>query len=237
MTANDFSRHAFPPQGWMFRQPQTNWSNPMALVGFGASVDAIRKHRLANPAITAKFNLKTDPTAVEDELEAFTRARLGIPLVAPSFFQQSSSRLSPRVFAAAADIKRAAQGTAVVLDWLTSGGAPVAKDLAEKRAGICTGGDNWVDDKGVKQTRCRKNVEGSWYTVAPAELIRSTLSARSDLKLETSRDGALKSCDVCKCLMRLKVWTPLDFILGKTKPEIVAEFPAHCWIKNHDGAV
>lgn len=193
----------------------------MAMVGFGASVDAIRKHRLANPAITAKHGLATDPESIGNELEKYTRLRLGIPEApAPGPFPHSGS-LPSRVSEAVAGVKRAAQGTAVVLDWLQSGGQPVAQELADKRALICIG--------------CPKNVDGAWYTVAPAELIRATLSARSDLKLATPHDEALKSCDVCKCLMRLKVWCPLSFILEKTKPEIMAEFPAnHCWIARKD---
>lgn len=217
----EFNRHTFPAGGgWIFLQPQTGWRNPMAMVGFDASVKAIIAHRNANKAIRIKHNLSTDYGVVGDELEKYTRARLGIPLPSPSFFQPSSSRLPARVVAAAADIKRAAQGTSVVLDWLTSGGAPVAQELANKRAATCVA--------------CPKNVEGSWYTVAPAELIRSTLSARSDLKLATPSDASLKSCDVCKCLMRLKVWTPLEFILAKTKPEIMGEFPTNCWIAKRD---
>lgn len=205
----------------MFRQPQTGWSNPMAMVGFDASVKAIINHRKANKAITVKHQLSTDYNQVAAELEKYTRIRLGIPLPAPpSFFQQSSNRLPSRVVAVAADIKRAARGTAVVLDWLTSGGAPVAQPLADKRAAICS--------------TCAKNVDGAWYTTAPAELIKSTLEARSDLKLQTPHDDRLKSCDVCKCLMRLKVWCPLDHIVKQTKPDIMAEFPAHCWIARRD---
>lgn len=191
------------------------------MIGFGASVKAIIKHRQANPAITAKHNLSTDYNTVADELEVYTRLRLGIPLPAPpSFFHQSSSHLPSRVVVAAADIKRAAQGTAVILDWLSSGGAPVAQALADKRAATCV--------------ECHKNVEGSWYTIAPAQLIKSTLEMRKDLKLETPSDDQLKSCDVCKCLMRLKVWVPLHHITSHTKPEIMGEFPESCWIAKRD---
>jgi len=119
-----------------------------------------------------------------------------------------------------AGLKRAAQGSAVVLDWLMSGGAAVAQELANKRASVCV--------------TCPRNVDGAWYTTAPAELIKKTLEARADLKLETPDDAALKSCDVCKCLMRLKVWCPLEFILNKTRPEVIAEFPGHCWIAKRD---
>lgn len=208
----------FPTNGgWQFRQPQTGWVNPYAMVGKSASVDAIRKHRLANPAITAKHHLSTDPMAIENELVAFQQARGSLPQTQPTFFQPSSSRLPSRVVAAAADIKRAAQGTAVVLDWLTSGGAPVEQKLANYRAATCVA--------------CPQNVEGSWFTVAPAELIRATLSARSDLKLVTPDDDRLKSCDVCKCLNRLKVWCPLSHIAKATRPEVMAAFPSNCWIK------
>lgn len=222
-----FNRHEFPAGGgWVFRQPQTGWTNPMAMVGFDASVKAIIKHRHANPAITAKHKLATDYTVVADELERFTRLRLGIPLPAPpSFFRQSSSHLSGRVVAAAANIKIAAQGTAVVLDWIQAGGDPVAQELAEKRAEICV--------------RCPKNVGGAWYTEAPAELLREAIKGWQSLKgsnfaFETKQGDKLKSCDVCKCLMRIKAFCPLEHILSKTKPEIMGEFPAWCWIYKRD---
>ena len=209
---------SFPSNGgWQFRQPQTGWSNPMAMVGEKASVDAIVKHRLANPAITAKHRLSTDPFVVNRELIAFQQARGALPPTQPIFFSPSSSLLPSRLVSVAADIKRAAQGTAVVLDWLSSGGSPVEQELANKRAATCVA--------------CPKNVSGSWFTVAPAELIKSTLEARKDLKLETPNDAALKSCDVCKCLNRLKVWCPLSHIVAKTRPEIMAAFPNTCWIK------
>jgi hypothetical protein len=213
------NRHEFPNGGWQFRQVQTNWVNPMAMVGFKASVDAIVKHRLQNKAITSKHSLSTDPDMVGNELEKYTRFRLGLPEPSPSFFQSGSSRVG-RVVAAAGEIKTAARGTAVILDWLTSGGAPVSQELANKRAEICVS--------------CPMNVQGAWFTVAPAELIRDTLEARKDLKLETLHDDKLKSCDVCKCLMRLKVWCPLSHIVGQTPQDIMAEFPKHCWISKHD---
>lgn len=216
----NLSRTQIPPGGWKFYQPQTGWSipNPVS-VTFNQAVQAIIKHRLANPAVVTKHKLSTDATSVGDELDSYTRARLGIP-AAPLPKQMPRLPLLSRVAGDVADIKRAAEGTAVVLDWLSSGGNPVEKDLAEKRASICV--------------NCQFNQEGSWYTVAPAELIKSTLESRKDLNLKTNYDEGLKSCHVCKCLMRLKVWTPLSFILAKTKSEILAEFPVHCWIKTKD---
>jgi len=216
---NDLSRSATPPGGWQFYQPQTGWRAPTPIAStFNQTVQLIIKHRLANPAITRKHSLATTVQQVETELENFTRARLKLP---PAAIPKLDPRLPmSQVAGGAAVIKRAAQGTAVVMDWLLSGGPPVEKELAVKRAETCV--------------TCTKNVKGEWFTTAPAEIIRATLSARSDLKLETPVDHQLRSCDVCKCLMRLKVWTPLSFIMEKTKPEILAEFPSHCWITKRD---
>lgn len=219
--------HTFPNGGWAFRQAQTGWVNPMNLVGFSASIDAIRKHRLANPAISTKHQLSTDPVAIERELIAFQQARGALPpdQQAASFFARSSS-LPARVSQAAAEIKIAAQGAGVVLDWIQSGGNPVSQELAEKRAKICVA--------------CPKNTDGAWYVTAPAELLKSAIKAWQELKgsdfaFETKQGDNLKSCDVCKCLMRLKVFTPLKHILDKSKPEILAAFPKeNCWIARRD---
>lgn len=108
---NDINEHEFPAGGgWTFRQPQTAWTNPMAMVGFKASVDAIRKHRLANPAITAKHSLATHPDAIKAELMNYTRRRLGIAEPGLSFFEPSRSALSKSVVAVATNIKRGRMG-------------------------------------------------------------------------------------------------------------------------------
>lgn len=216
----DIDRHTFPNGGWMFRQPQTGWVNPYAMVSFNDSVRAIIKHRQANRAMIVKHNLSTDFNTVADELEDYTRKRLGLPAKGSASTPFPYSPSSPSFTGVAAGIKRAAQGTSVILDWLQAGGKPVEQPLADKRAAICV--------------TCPRNVAGAWYTTAPAELIRAVLSSRADLKLATPSDDRLQSCDVCKCLMRLKVWTPLDYIVTNTKPEVMAEFPSNCWIKNRD---
>lgn len=213
----DLSHTQTPPGGWIFYQPQSNWWVPSPVSQtFGQAVQLIIKHRISNPAMVMKHGLNTDVASVEQELDTYTRIRLKIPaLQSPKPTPPLHHSLS-HVAGAAAGIKRAAQGTGVIVDWLTSGGAPVDQETANKRAAICVS--------------CPKNIEGSWFTTSAAEIIRSTLSARSDLKLATPDDDKLKSCDVCKCLMRLKVWTPLHFIKDRTPADVMAEFPPHCWI-------
>ena len=213
---SELSHSQTPPGGWQFYQPQSRWSMPNPVsVTFGQAVQHIIKHRMANPAMVQNNNLATDTASVEQELDAYTRIRLKMP-AAPSPKPMPRLHSSSQVAGAAVGIKRAAQGTRVIVDWLTSGGAPVEQVEADRRAAICI--------------NCPKNVPGSWYTVAPAEIIRSTLSARTDLKLATPHDDKLQSCDVCKCLMRLKVWTPLHFIKDRTPAEVMAEFPSNCWV-------
>lgn len=233
MTATEFNRHTTPSGGWMYRQSATGWTAPTPVSStFDQTVQLIIKHRKQNPAITAKHKLATNVEAVSVELEKYTRKRLGLPESPQLPFQDNRRPFAVQgagaaVVDAMAGLKRAASGTAVVIDWLTSGGNPVAQELANKRAVIC------AVDAG-NGNPCPHNVDGAWFTTAPAELIKKTLEARKDLKLETPHDAALKSCNVCKCLNRLKVWTPLEFILSKTKPEIMAEFPSWCWVKKRD---
>ena len=200
----------------------------------GSSSIPVASSVSANPAITAKAHLATDPAQIAFELEAFTRKRLGIREDPPSPFPLALSAFPSAmgVVAAAGDsrgamwgIKRAAQGTAVVLDWLGAGGNPVSRELAEKRAAVCVA--------------CPLNETGSWYTEAPAEVIRAAVKAWQTLKgssfaFETSQGDKLKSCAVCKCKLPLKVFVGLDHIVQKTKPEVMAELPSHCWITRRD---
>lgn len=225
----ELNRHAFPPGGWVFVQPQTGWRAPTPTSStFDQTVQLIRQHRLGNPAAVTKHRLATDVTAIEAELENFTRARLHMKAAPPPPPKTPPSSRAAGVVGVVAeagrslvgDLLKAAQGSAVVLDWLRSGGAPVSQELANARAATCAA--------------CPKNVAGRWFTENAAEAIRETLEARKDLKLETPHDAVLKSCDVCLCLNRLKVWCPMVHIMKSTKPKILSEFPQNCWIAKRE---
>ena len=41
---------------------------------------------------------------------------------------------------------------------------------------------------------------------------------------QTSRDATLESCKVCGCVLRAKVWLPLD-----AEVNVKLEYPPHCW--------
>lgn len=216
------SRTQFPPGGWQFFQPQTGWSAPTPIAStFDQTVQLIIKHRLSNGAITAKHNLATDPVSVGTELETYTAMRLGIPLESPKIVPPRAT-LPQAVVAAVAAAKKMADGVSLLVEWLPTG-TTVGPDLSGKRAGICAG--------------CPKNGTSSltqYFTQPVSARLQKMVEARKDLKLETSFDDKLGVCDVCLCPMKLKVHVPIADILAKTRPETMAEFPPHCWIKNKD---
>lgn len=69
-----------PNGGWQYYQPETGWSltNPLNH-SFSSAVNAIAKHRLANPVLASRAGAEQ---AAKD-LEAFTMARLGIKATTP----------------------------------------------------------------------------------------------------------------------------------------------------------
>ena len=222
----DLNEHETPNGGWQFRQPQTGWSAPSPVGStHDQTVTQIIQHRSKNPAIRLKHNLSLDREVVSEELMNFNRLRLGIPkpkAKAPTFFAQSRNLAGD----VAGKIRRAAQGSAVWIEWLRQGGVPEPQPLAEARALTCV--------------NCPKNVEGEWFVNAPAQLLKGVIedwkaATGKDFTFETAQGDRLKSCGVCLCLSKIKVFVPLKIILEKTKPEILAEFPKeNCWIARKD---
>ena len=217
------SRTECPPGGFIVTISQLNQTKQFW--SFREAVDWYLGIATANPAL----HLPTDPAKIANFIDQQNALRVMTIPGAEIYLQKGGQEQSPskkvplgnlpsRVAAAATDIRTAAAGTAVVLDWLLSGGKPVDADLASARAAICA--------------ECPKNVPGSWFTVAPAETIRATLSARSDLKLETPYDAKLQSCDACKCLNRLKVWCPVEHIVKHTKADVWDRLDPLCWMLN-----
>ena len=222
---NSFSRSQFPPGGWEFYQPQTGWSNPMPKAyTFDRTVQEIIKHRLANPAVLVKHKLSVDPIAVGNELENYTRLRTGQPQIGEGGPKSNPQQpLPPVVVGAVEGLKRTAYGAAPVIEWLSSGGQPVATELSNKRAGICAD--------------CPRNQPPDWtkwFTVKASEMIEAELERRADLQLSTPFDEKLGLCAACLCPMKLKVHTPLEIILKHLRPEIQADLAPQCWILSKD---
>lgn len=87
-----FNRDIFPPGGWQYYQPETNWSLPNPLnYSFTGAAELIHSHRAANAALAGGSTLAK---AMAD-LENYTRTRLGQnqapPATAASYEQQPIS--------------------------------------------------------------------------------------------------------------------------------------------------
>ena len=203
---------------------QTGWSAPMPkATTFDTTVTQIIQHRMQNGAITARHKLSLDRAVVADELENFTRARLGMQPIGASIPKPMPSRSLPQaVQGAVAAVAKMADGIGLLMDWIPSG-TVVDPALSAKRGEVCVG--------------CPKNSQqafGSFFTQPASERLQKMVEARTDLKLATPSDEKLGVCEVCLCPMKLKVHVPLADILAKTKPATMAEFPDHCWIKRQD---
>ena len=195
---------------------------PMAST-FDATVNQIIKHRLDNGAITARHKLATDPVSVGNELEDYTRQRLGVqPRILASPKQAVPRTLPQAVWDQVAAVAKMADGVGLLMDFIPYG-TPVSPELAAKRGEVCD--------------TCPRNSQqafGAFFTQPASERLQKMVEARTDLKLETPFDANLGVCEVCLCPMKLKVHVPLDTILEKTKPSTMAEFPSHCWIAKRD---
>lgn len=196
----------------------------MAMVGFNASVEFIRKARLANRAIATKHNLSTDPEGIASELEAYTRLRLGIP--EPSFFDQpnrppsSGEAVAGIISRLMGRFRKANTGVQTLSDWWGSGGNPVPAVVANDRAMTCS--------------MCPQNEKNpdwfSLFTVPVADRIQSLIEERKQMKLETPNDEELGRCRACDCPLKLKVHVPLEEIKRHMKPQEASKLDQSCWI-------
>jgi hypothetical protein len=112
-------------------------------------------------------------------------------------------------------VKRYANGAEVLADWLGSGGECVNVPQAQERTDICL--------------KCPNNLPGSFVTGIVTDAIRSQLELQGEIGLKTDGIGGLKTCAVCNCELKLKVFVPLGFT-GVDKKEANEEFPAWCWL-------
>lgn len=212
-----------PPGGWQFFQPQTQWHAPSPIGNtHDQQVVNIIKHRLANPAIVAKFKLATDFNSVSTELIDFQQKRGALansPIPKPLPPPPERPQVAGAVGHAVAAVKKIASGAALLLEWQESGESPVDADTSAARAEVCV--------------KCPKNNKGGltrFFTQPVANEIRKKLEKLHALKLSTPSDAYLGVCEACECPLRLKVHTPILLITKRMKPEQRAELDPSCWI-------
>jgi len=105
-------------------------------------------------------------------------------------------------------------------DWLGDGALPVDSSQSEWRASICV--------------ECPKNARGGlWYQakLGVSSLASRYIAAKSSMAISTPHDERLHGCDVCKCILSLKVHVPLKHILEVLEPTHEKAFKeVNCWI-------
>lgn len=226
------SRRTFPPGGFRFFEPKTNWpKNHISYFSgktFDQVVEEVVRHRLANPRFANTWN--TDFESVANEVDQFTCVDCGMDenYCTPGVqsFPFGPAPQPPRlgvVGAVAAGGRKVATGIAVLLDWLGAGGKAVKPELSEARAAICAD--------------CPANQPGDWvsfFTGPAIEQLQKQLAIKNDMRLKTSLDDKLNVCKGCWCFMRLKVHTPLQHIVAHLKPEGRAELDPRCWITKEE---
>lgn len=228
------NRHAFPPGGFAFYEPRTNWNSTPGF-DFDQVVKQIITMRLKNPRWESEWS--TDPKAVGDELDAYTCLRIKnnpnycLGEVTAEELKKNSMLRSQQdhggVGAAAGRVvervENATAGVGVILDWLGDSLEPVKPALAERRASVCV--------------KCEHNgrpdfiqrIEG-WAASGIKELI----NVAKDLELATTHDANLHHCQPCDCALKLKVWCKMDHILAHTNDRVMSSLPEWCWIKLKD---
>jgi hypothetical protein len=222
------SRQKQIPNGFLFYQPQTGWKAPR-FASFDTIVTSLVSHRRANPFITKKFNLSTDPRVVAEEVDEFNAkvcVRMGWNDYVANMVAAGGQpgvpfpQLPPPKTSLLEGLGRVAAGGKVILEWLTSGEEAVPQDVADGRAAVCI--------------TCPLNTKGDWttfFTTPLANKIREAIEQRKAWNLKTPYDEALAVCSACSCPLPLKIHMPWDRIRSRISQEAFDALAPNCWIR------
>lgn len=221
----------FVPGGFQVYIAETNFTSTPH-IGFDATVEQVRQHRLANP----RFGWATDTESIATWVDQFTEARLRStygngansyligasagPPANPLWRPLRARAVDASAAVGAEQPSKVKVGVGLLMDFLGPSMKAVPASLSEKRASICV--------------VCPANQKGDLVTHLGGLALKLMLQMRSDLKLATSHDAKLHDCAVCECNLHLKPHVALDFILERTTPEQMEKFPEACWIKRKD---
>lgn len=226
------SRQKYIPNGFRFLQPETGWkSTPNA--SFDSIVQSLINHRKGRPDLVAKHGWSLDHEVVANEVEKFNvricvahgwtdyldGAEGGLTTIPKS--KPPTAQEKEQLSAAAGRASKIWAGVRTITDWIDSGADPVAQEVAERRAFICS--------------KCPKNTKGdftSFFTAPAAGVIKRQVEQLQGRKLTTKLSNELNICDVCLCPLKLKVHTPISFIKQHMSDEVLAKLKGveGCWI-------
>ena len=224
------------PHGLKFNQPEIGWES-VKVVGRAPSweqlVTALIAARAANPAQAQKHGWSLDPAEVADEVDAYN-SRLCLEHGWQHFLVDGAmpSRPVPKVSApspsekkelaaVAGRVEKIWTGIKTLNEWIDSGEPAVESGLSAQRAAVCA--------------KCPKNGPGdftSWFTRPAAAAIKRQMERLEQRQLSTPDDARLNVCEVCLCPLRLKVHTPMKYVLPHLSAAVQADLRAvpGCWI-------
>ncbi len=211
-------RNKFPPGGFRFYQPETNWSPP-TWQSFHDTVVAIIGHRNRNPHQRDLHHWSTDYNAVSEELDLYN-ARIAQEMKWMDFIAgEGIPDPPPKPIALPRQSGRpVVAGLKSLADW-TIDGEVVPPDVATARAGICQ--------------NCPVNKAGGlldFFTEQAAKLIQRQFEVRQSRDLKTPFDDKLGLCDACGCPLKLKVHAPISVIQKYISADVKAKLDPRCWI-------
>lgn len=221
------NRNVQVPNGFKYHQAETGWNAP-AWASFDTIVKALMSHRQANPFLARKNKWATDYNGVAFDVDTYN-AKICQSHGWFDFIIEASPdppKWTPQPFewsGAAGSVKRTTAGVKLVMDWLGGGMTAVAPDKAEARATVCVA--------------CPLNGDPNWIQkldAVAAEGVKHLVELKNDLKLQTSHDAALHTCQACDCHLPLKVWAPIDVIRDNMNAETKARLDQKCWVL-HEG--
>ena|ERR1017187_1994802 len=111
-------------------------------------------------------------------------------------------------------VSKIANGAKVLADWLGHGGSPVEKELAQSRANVCL--------------TCPKNVKDWPFLESVAEAIKQQVALKNHLQLRVSGEKQLHACQICSCVIKLKVHVPIEMIKPDENEREL--YPDYCWL-------
>lgn len=106
--------------------------------------------------------------------------------------------------------------------WIGEGLRPVSQDMAQERARMCLN----CPKHDVSRPIYEALAKGIALTV------RQQIELKNQMKLRVEGEKSLHLCGACDCVLRLKIWAPLEFVKETTALE---KLDVNCWIRKELG--
>lgn len=230
--------NAIPPGGYVYEQRGLDGAVikrfSTTTMPFAQFAREIQKMRVANnlPNSTMQETMKEVDEAQCERLnfnpEWCLKKKGGF---SPSrLFKTASAavRLAASKFRPLENLSAIKNGTQTLLDWNDDGFVPVDAATAQARSDVCTGR--------ISGNPCpfneRKTID---FTSPAAAAIKSYIEKKHKMNLAVDGETELHVCMICLCHLPLKVWTPLDTLLGRMDAAMLDKFKTQmpsCWILN-----